>query len=148
MQTVFKKLNLKDGEQPLILNAPDSFLPNIKELEENHLPIFDVDQVDQISFAIVFIFQQEELKARFESIQEKLKGDVSLWFAYPKKSSKKYKSNISRDSGWELLGEHQFEPVRMVAIDENWSALRFRKVQYIKNLTRNKDMRLTKKRRS
>jgi hypothetical protein len=56
--------------------------------------------------------------------------------AYPKGSSKKYKASINRDSGWESLGQHGFEGVRQVALDENWSALRFRKVEFIKVMTR------------
>jgi hypothetical protein len=34
------------------------------------------------------------------------------------------------------MGEAGFEPVRMVAIDEDWSALRFRRAEFIKNMTR------------
>jgi hypothetical protein len=35
-----------------------------------------------------------------------------------------------------VLGDAGFEPVRQVAIDEDWSALRFRRVEYIKSMTR------------
>lgn len=35
-----------------------------------------------------------------------------------------------------MLGGNGFEPVRAVAIDEDWSALRFRKVEFIKKMTR------------
>ncbi|KIL49293.1 hypothetical protein [Jeotgalibacillus soli] len=35
-----------------------------------------------------------------------------------------------------LLADEGFEPVRQIAIDENWSALRFRKVEKIKTLLR------------
>ena len=62
--------------------------------------------------------------------------DAVLWFAYPKKSSTKYNSDINRDHGWQLLGDLGFEGVRQVAIDENWSALRFRHADFIKLLTR------------
>mgnify|MGYP005835701873 CR=1 FL=1 len=34
------------------------------------------------------------------------------------------------------------EPVRQVAIDEDWSALRFRRVEYIKTMTRSFAMTL------
>jgi len=59
-----------------------------------------------------------------------------LWFAYPKGSSKRYKCEFNRDNGWAVLGSLGFEGVRMVAIDEDWSALRFRRVEYVKNMTR------------
>jgi hypothetical protein len=61
-----------------------------------------------------------------------------VWFAYPKGTSKKYKSEINRDNGWQILGELGFEGVRGVAIDEDWSALRFRRVEFIKAMNRDK----------
>jgi hypothetical protein len=64
-----------------------------------------------------------------------------VWFAYPKQSSKKYVSEIDRDHGWAKLGAAGFEPVRMVAIDEDWSAVRFRRVDYIKTLSPTRGIR-------
>ena len=64
-----------------------------------------------------------------------------MWIAYPKKSSTRY--TCDRDRGWEGMGEAGFDPVRMVAIDEDWSALRFRRVEFIKKMTRDPKRRLT-----
>jgi len=44
-----------------------------------------------------------------------------------------------------VLGREGFEPVRIVAIDEDWSAKRFRRVSFIKNMTRPKNYRLTER---
>ena len=44
-----------------------------------------------------------------------------------------------------MLGHEGFEPVRMVAIDEDWSAKRYRRVSFIKNMTRAKEHRLTER---
>ncbi|TDM08121.1 MAG: hypothetical protein C4K60_01035 [Ideonella sp. MAG2] len=35
-----------------------------------------------------------------------------------------------------MLGAAGFEPVRQVAVDEGWSALRFRRAEFIKTLAR------------
>ena len=59
-----------------------------------------------------------------------------LWMVYPKGSSKKYKCEFNRDSGWPELGAAGFEPVRLVAVDEDWSAWRFRRVEHIKTMAR------------
>jgi len=67
------------------------------------------------------------------------------WWAYPKKSSRKYKVDIDRDNGWQVLGDLGYEPVRMVAIDEDWSAVRFRKASLIKNMKRDESWRMSKK---
>ena len=77
------------------------------------------------------------------AIARKAEGDAIVWFAYPKGTSKKYKSQIDRDHGWDVLGDEGFEPVRMMAIDEDWSAKRYRRVGFIKNMTRPETYRLT-----
>jgi hypothetical protein len=46
--------------------------------------------------------------------------------------------DFNRDTGWAALGAAGFEPVRMVAIDEDWSAVRFRRADFINTLTRDK----------
>ncbi|TAE26028.1 MAG: hypothetical protein EAZ91_18465 [Cytophagales bacterium] len=56
---------------------------------------------------------------------------------YPKQSSKKYRCEFNRDTGWASVGAAGFEPVRQVAINDDWSALRFRRAAYLKKITRN-----------
>jgi hypothetical protein len=59
-----------------------------------------------------------------------------IWFAYPKGSSQQYACDFNRDTGWAALGAAGFEPVRQVAIDADWSALRFRRAAFVKTMTR------------
>jgi hypothetical protein len=51
-----------------------------------------------------------------------LAGVEAFWVAYPKAN----RTDINRDSLWPILAGHGFRPVSQVAIDETWSALRFR----------------------
>jgi hypothetical protein len=92
---------------------------------------------------LAFVTTQEQVNALGPAIARKAEGDAIVWLAYPKGTSKKYKSQINRDHGWDALGREGFEPVRMVAIDEDWSAVRFRRAKFIKNMTRPKEHRLT-----
>ena len=55
--------------------------------------------------------------------------------AYPKGTSKRYTCEFHRDNGWAALEAAGFEGVRMVAIDEDWSALRFRRKEFVKSST-------------
>lgn len=91
---------------------------------------------DEIEFVLLFATRKEELDTQVRQIAPQLKGDALFWICYPKGSSKKYQCDFNRDTGWAILGEYEMEPVRQVAIDEDWSALRFRKVTYIKTLKR------------
>ena len=42
-----------------------------------------------------------------------------------KGTSKKYKCDFNRDTGWDELKAAGFDTVRAVAIDEDWTGLRF-----------------------
>ena len=136
----FAKLNLKDQADIVIVNAPASFEPEIASLEGVTVrrSMSDAKQVD---FSLSFVTTQKEVDALAKAVARKAAGDAIVWLAYLKRSSKKYTCEFNRDSGWPSMGEAGFEPVRMVAIDEDWSALRFRRAEFIKNMTRPEEFR-------
>jgi hypothetical protein len=142
MLSTFEKLNLKDQSQIAVLNAPESFEPELAALDGVRIRR-DLQDLDGIGFSLAFVIKQREVDALAKTLAKKAKGDAVVWFAYPKGTSKKYKSEINRDTGWQVLGKAGFEPVRMVAIDEDWSAVRFRRVEFIKTMTRGKEHRMT-----
>ena len=130
MSPLFKKLNLKQHNPIVILNAPDSFRHETAQLTDVKI-LSSLDQVAQVDFALVFATTQADVNACSLALQDKASDDATLWFAYPKGTSKKYRCDFNRDTGWEVLRRHGFDSVRMVAIDEDWSALRFRRNEYI-----------------
>jgi hypothetical protein len=140
---IFAKLNLKDQKDIVVLNAPASFEPELKALKG--VTVRRDAKGGDIDFSLAFVMTQKDVDTLGRQVAKKAKGDAVVWFAYPKGSSKKYESEINRDSGWAVMGKAGFEPVRMVAIDEDWSALRFRRVEFIKTMKRPEDVRLTKK---
>jgi hypothetical protein len=142
MLSTSQKLNLKDQSHILVLNAPESFEPELATLHGVTVLRKPLGTGD-IGFALAFVTKQHQVDTLAMAISKRAKGDAVVWFAYPKGSSKKYRSEINRDTGWRVLGEQGFEPVRMVAIDEDWSAVRFRRVEFIKTLTRGKEHRMT-----
>ena len=141
----FVKLNLKDQAEIVVLNAPASFEPELKSLKG--VTVRRDAKGGDIDFSLAFVMTQKEVDTLGPQVAKKAKGDAVVWFAYPKGSSKMYKSQINRDNGWAVMGDAGFEPVRMVAIDEDWSAVRFRRVEFIKTMNRPEDVRLTKKKR-
>ena len=142
MATVFAKLNLKDHKQIVVLDSPSSFESELAALQGVEV-LRDLKKAKQVTFSLAFVTTPQQIAALAPKLARKAEGDAILWFAYPKGTSKRYKSQISRDHGWNVLGQEGFEPVRMVAIDEDWSAKRFRRATFIKNMTRPKNHRLT-----
>jgi hypothetical protein len=132
---VWGKLNLKDQKEIVVVNAPSSFEPELKALKGVAVKSKPAD-AKQIAFFLAFVTTKKEVDALAKTVASKTLPDAVVWFAYPKGTSKKYTSEISRDAGNTALGEAGFEPVRMVAIDEDWTGKRFRRVAFIKNLTR------------
>jgi hypothetical protein len=132
MATVFEKLNLKDHQEILVLHAPESFEPELARL-----PVMTIhrhiESVAEIGFSLAFVTRQSEVDALAPQIAARAKGDATVWFAYPKGTSKKYKCDFNRDTGWDAVKAAGFDTVRAVAIDADWTALRFRRVEYIKS---------------
>lgn len=133
MTPLFKKLNL--GAQPVIhvLNAPASF-----EAELAALSGIEARRAltGKTGFGLAFVITQAELDACSATLAKFAQGDAVVWLAYPKNSSRRYTCEFNRDSGWAVLGNAGFEPVRQVAIDDDWSALRFRRVEFIQSMAR------------
>ena len=136
----FSKLNLKDQTDIVIVNAPESFEREIASLKGVTVRR-SMSDAKQIEFSLTFATRQKEVDSLAKTVGRKAAGDAIVWIAYPKKSSKKYTCEFNRDSGWPSMGEAGFEPVRMIAIDEDWSALRFRRAEFIKNMTRPEEYR-------
>lgn len=142
MSDLFKKLNLKDQAEILVLNAPESFEPELAFLKDVAIRR-SIDSIQRIVFSLAFVTTQAEVNDLARVIARQAEGDAIVWFAYPKASSKNYTCEFNRDTGWAVLGELGFEGVRQVAIDADWSALRFRRVEFIKTMSRAKHRRLT-----
>jgi hypothetical protein len=132
MPGIFDKLNLKDQREILVLNAPDSFESALSALRGVRVHR-DVTALKDPGFALIFVTQQKELDKLSRLIAAKTTGDAVIWFAYPKGSSRNYTCEFNRDNGWGVLTKSGFDSVRMVAIDEDWSALRFRRIEFIKH---------------
>jgi hypothetical protein len=142
MSATFEKLNLKNQGQIVVLNAPESFEAELSALKGVSI-LRSLKNVNQIEFSLGFVTKQTEVDTLAKIIAEKSARDAVVWFAYPKGTSKKYKSEINRDHGWQVLGDLGFEVVRSVAIDEDWSGARFRRVEFIKTMKRDKVYAMT-----
>ena len=131
MSPVFKKLNLKHQGEIVVVNAPLSFEPELRALEDVSV-LRDPKDAEAIHFALAFVTRQAEVDALSKVLAGKAEGDALVWFAYPKGTSRRYRCDFNRDTGWDVMRSLGFDTVRQVAIDDDWSALRFRRVEYIK----------------
>jgi hypothetical protein len=143
MTALFKKLNFKNHPSIVCVNAPASFAEEQSNMESEASIITSIQKVANISFALCFVTTEKQIDNFLTKALKKMDEDVTLWFCYPKASSKKIKCDFNRDTGWASVAQYNLEPVRQVAIDEDWSALRFRNVAFIKKITRKESYALT-----
>jgi hypothetical protein len=147
MNPIFKKLNYKSQQQLYIINVPASFEKDMSEMVHLASIKTNLTGAKQLEFFLAFVTKQAEVDNLTKKVIPLVAGDGLVWFAYPKGTSKKYTCEFNRDTGWAMLGKHGYEGVRAVAIDEDWTAIRFRKAEHIKTITRSFAMSETGKRK-
>lgn len=141
MQPILQKLNARSGVPVVVLDAPPDFEPLLNTWGEDTVVRRELGS--GTPFVLWFVRAVSDLPARVQQIVPLLADDAVLWLAYPKKSSKRYQSDLSQMHGWQPLGDLGFEAVRQVSIDSDWSALRFRRTEHIATMRRQDSMALS-----
>jgi hypothetical protein len=131
---LLSKLNYKPPARVTVLAPPEEARP-ILERWSAATEVGDRVGTDE-QFVVAFVRSRVEIAEQATSLVAALAEDAVLWIAYPKKSSKRYRSDVGRDDSWQPLGDLGYEAVRQVAIDADWSALRFRRADRIARLAR------------
>ncbi len=135
MQDLLKRLNWKQQSSFVLVQPPDGFQAILAGIASVAV-VTELAKVRKAGFFLSFVTSQAQLQGLAPRIAGKADGDAIVWFAYPKGSSKRYKSELNRDRSWGVLGELGFEPVRQISIDEDWTALRFRRAEFIRTMRR------------
>lgn len=136
-KSVAQKLLVKPGMKFLLLYAPPEVLEQLQPLPEGAQIRTDA-VASTADVALLFVRSQADVDQHARTVMDAVKSGGVVWFAYPKKTGK-IKADISRDTGWQTVRDAGWEPVTQIAIDETWSALRFRPRSEIKVMTRSLD---------
>jgi hypothetical protein len=113
------KLLIKPGRAVWV--APPTRLGLIGPLPEG---VRVVEAPADATTAIVFAEDAAAVRSAFEAQRDTLAVASVLWVAYPKAG----RADINRDTLWPILAEYGLRPIGQVAIDDVWSALRFRRL--------------------
>jgi hypothetical protein len=118
MADVADKLQLRPDQRVLVLEPPDdaaALLPGVTRTQ-------DAGAADAV---LLFARSQTTVEAHATRLRDHLRAGGIAWAAYPKGGSGTV-TDLSRDRGWGALSALGLRPVRQVALDDVWSALRFR----------------------
>jgi hypothetical protein len=80
------------------------------------------DDLRTAGVAVAFADDAAAIRGILDANDEDLAGPTVLWVVYPKGN----RTDVNRDSLWPILAEHGLRPITQVAVDDTWSALRFR----------------------
>jgi hypothetical protein len=133
MQNLLEKLNYKGQKRISILNAEEKFILTFFSALKDVVIDRKIDPRYPYEFILIFVKTVSEVELVTPVTIHNLIADGVLWFCYPKKKSKKYSSDLDRDHGWKILNDSGLYGIRLVSIDEDWSAFRFRNKKYIRS---------------
>lgn len=128
---LLRKLNVKDQKSVLVINPPEEF-KHVLALWKDALSVHENIPIEPHQFVLIFAKDKAQLEQIKPTLKTSMDPNGLIWVSYPKKSSKRYASDLSRDDFWDAFKELGLEPVRQVALDEDWSALRFKPSNAIK----------------
>ena len=127
-----KKLRMTMELQAAVLNAPDGYVEALKpgpahvETELRPQELYDAVQL--------FVHDQDELRRLGPAAIRAVKPSGLLWITYPKGGKTRGATDLPATPWWtqrdvlgDITSERGYKPVAFVAIDEDWTALRFKR---------------------
>lgn len=120
---LLKKLGIKPGYAILLVNVPDNYQKALGPLPEG-AQFVDSNHTEPLRFIHIFCMNEEELHNFVPPLKERLAKDGSLWVSWIKKSSV-LQTNITGNEVRSLGLQLGLVDVKVCAVDEDWSALKF-----------------------
>lgn len=115
-----QKLGVREGSVLGLLGAPDGWalegLPDGVVIRRSLRGSRDV--------TLAFVRERRELTGSATRYERALADDASLWIAWPRKAAG-HRSDVTEDLLREVLLPRGLVDVKVAAIDEDWSGLKF-----------------------
>jgi hypothetical protein len=133
LSALAKKLRLLEEHRLVVLNAPEGYLarldPGPRHIETALGTAGEYDAV------LLFVKDVEELRRLGTAAIRAARPNGLLWIAYPKGGKTRNATDLPATPWWvqrdvlgEITSETGYKPVAFVAVDDTWTALRFKKV--------------------
>jgi len=127
--SLVRKLGIKPRMRALVVGAPPVYLKLLAPLPEGVVITSTAEGTHP--FVQFFATSLADIGKSIPHLLKHAARGALLWIAYPKKTSG-IESDLSRDLIAEAMSGRGWRPVSIIAIDEVWSALRFRPVGDVK----------------
>jgi hypothetical protein len=128
-----KKLRLVAGQSVLVLNAQDRQLEMLRPGPADLVTRADPGRA--YDAVVLFVGDVDELRRLGPPAVRATRPSGLLWIAYPKGGETEGATDLPATPWWvqrdvlgEITAEKGYKPIAFVAVDETWTALRFKKV--------------------
>jgi len=119
---VARKLLIKAGHRVGLVNPPIGYLERLRPLPDGAGVVKSASAT--VDVLQVLVRDSAELQKLDRKVLQRVKPDGALWICYPKAG--KNSTDLSRDVLWKAMEKKGIVGVTLVAIDDTWSAMRFR----------------------
>jgi hypothetical protein len=124
--TLKEKFQFKNVTRLAVRNAPQGYVERLAaDLEGIEVVAGPEAVADALLLFVNNMAEAQALTPAAVAVAVAVQPEGVLWLAYPKGGAKA-KVDVNRDTLWPVVQAHGWRPVRQVALDETWSALRFR----------------------
>lgn len=120
---------MKAGQTWLLINPPEDYAAALDPLPDGVELVFTPRR--QVSGIQAFAKTKSGLAAILLQLKPILTDDTILWVIYPKKNSG-IATDLEMMSSWDEPARHQLKPVASAAINNIWTALRFKPEHMVK----------------
>ena len=120
-----QKLQIKSGKL-IVLNAPKGYAEQLsQELKDLTVSTRATGQAEAVMLFVNSLAEAEKFTPKAGKL---VKPGGMLWIAYAKGSAK-VKTDVNRDKLWAATEPIGWQPIRQIALDEVWSAMRFKPIE-------------------
>lgn len=120
-----KRMQVRAGQRILAVNAPKDYAALLGELPEG-AELVTRGEPRNADHLHLFVRDSGDLARLGPKAIAGVNAGAVTWIAYPKKTSD-VATDLTRDRGWEAV-TGDIDAVSQVAVDDTWSALRFKSV--------------------
>jgi hypothetical protein len=125
MNQLAKKLQIKPNSRWLLYNVPANYPDSLTPLPDGAEVVFNTS--GYFNGIQLFVTNSTQLVSDLKIIVPLLKDDTVFWIIYPKKNSG-IDTDLEMMSSWDSPTQYDLRPVTSAAVNEIWTALRFRPI--------------------
>lgn len=121
-RSLVEKLGIKPKSAVAILNPPADFKGTLGPLPDG--VVLRSKPEKQLDFIHAFFLNSKKLDRQFPSLKKALSQSGALWISWPKKAAK-METDLSDNVVREIGLRHGLVDIKVCAVDEVWSGLKF-----------------------